>query len=75
MLMNFTVEVILIIYFLVVTFVFLFIKKRLDFLSKKHFKNTKVEELLFINKKLIKIIFILFLIMYISGSYLILLYL
>lgn len=75
MLMDFTIEVILIIYLLVVGFIFVFIKKRLDFLSKKHFKNTKVEELLDINKKLIKIIFTLLLIMYISGSYLILLYL
>jgi len=73
--MNLTIDIILIVYFVFLVLIFTFIKKRLNFLTQKHFKNTKVDELLTINNKLIKIILILLILMYLSGSYLILLFL
>lgn len=73
--MNLTIDIILIVYFVFLVLIFTFIKKRLNFLTQKHFKNTKVDELLTINNKLIKIILTLLILMYLSGSYLILLFL
>lgn len=61
-------------YFVLCVFIYYFIYKRLDFITKRHIRNSKVQGIDVIYKKLLKIIFILFLMMYLSWTYLILLY-
>lgn len=62
-------------YFIVLLFIFYSIYKRLQFTTKRHIKHTKVEWIMVIQKKLLKMIFVLFLVLYLCWSYLILLYL
>lgn len=62
-------------YFVFLFACYIFIIKRLKYLTQKHIEYTKVDGLMVLYKKLIKLIFILFIILFLVSTFIILTFL
>lgn len=72
---NFNIILFLVSYFVILVISFFAICKRLKFLIDRHINYTKVDELFYFNKKLVKIIFFIHLILFILITFITLKYL